>query len=69
MRGQVLARAEQHLGVVPASDRLTQEAPHSQRRKRKPGVQKGGPLSPNRQKPAYPPGSSLTTRSPGSIEA
>ena len=72
MRGQVLACAEQHLGDVPANDRLTQEAPHSRRRKRKPGVQKGGPLSPNRQKPAYPPattGCSLPTRSPGSIEA
>ena len=71
MRGQVLACAEQHLGDVPANDRLTQEAPHSRRRKRKPGVQKGGPLSPNRQKPAYPPataGRGLPTRSPGSIE-
>jgi hypothetical protein len=55
MRGQVLACAEQHFGDVPANDRLKQEAPHSRRRKRKPGVQKGGPLSPNRQKPAYPP--------------
>ena len=54
MRGQVLACAEQHLGDVPANDRLKQEAPHSRRRKRKPGVQKGGPLSPNRQKPAHP---------------
>jgi hypothetical protein len=53
MRGKVLACAEQHLGDVPANDRLKQEAPHSQRRNRKPGVQKGGPLSPNRQKPAY----------------
>lgn len=55
MRGQVLACAEQHLGDVPANHRLKQEAPHFRRRKRKPGVQKGGPLSPNRQKPAYPP--------------
>jgi hypothetical protein len=44
MRGQVLACAEQHLGDVPASDRLTQEAPRSRRRKRKPGVQNGGPV-------------------------
>jgi hypothetical protein len=44
MRGQVLACAEQHLGDVPASDWLTQEAPRSRRRKRKPGVQKGGPV-------------------------
>ena len=43
MRGQVLARAEQHFGDVPASDRLTQEAPRSRRSKRNPGVQKGGP--------------------------
>ena len=43
MRGQVLACAEQHFGDVPASDRLTQEAPRSRRRKRKPGVQKGRP--------------------------
>ena len=43
MRGQVLACAEQHLGDVPANDRLKQEAPHSRRRKRKPGVQKGSP--------------------------
>lgn len=55
MRGKVLACAEQHLGDVPANDRLEQEGPHSRRRKRKPGVQKGGPLSPNRQKPSYPP--------------
>src|SRR6478752_10768795 len=47
MRGQVLACAEQHFGDVPANDRLKQEAPHSWRRKRRPGVQKGGPLSPN----------------------
>src|SRR5882724_9947146 len=45
MRGEVLACAEQHLGDVPAIDRLTQEAQHPRRRKRKPGVQKGGPLS------------------------
>jgi hypothetical protein len=44
MRGQVLACAEQHLGDVPANDRLTQEVPDSRRRKRKPGVQKGGPV-------------------------
>jgi len=43
----VLAYAEQHLGDVPANGRLTQEAPHSRRAKRNPGVQKGGPLSPN----------------------
>src|SRR5216683_5949385 len=56
MRGQVLACAEQHLGDVPANDRLKQEAPHSRRRKRKLRVQNGGPLSPNGQKkPAYPP--------------
>jgi hypothetical protein len=35
MRGQVLACAEQHLGDVPANDRLKQEAPHFRRRKRK----------------------------------
>src|SRR6202163_2824457 len=29
MRGKVLACAEQHFGDVPASDRPTQEAPHS----------------------------------------
>jgi hypothetical protein len=40
----VLARAEQHFGDVPASDRPTQEALHSRRRKRNPGVQKGGPV-------------------------
>src|SRR6266702_4397792 len=69
MRGQVLACVEQHLGDVPANDRLRKEVRHFRRRKRKPGVQKGSPLSPNRQKPAYPPatpGSSLPTRSPGS---
>jgi hypothetical protein len=44
MRGWVLACAELHLGDVPPSDRLTQEALRSQRRKRKPGVQKGGPI-------------------------
>jgi len=38
----VLACAEQHFGEVPASDRLAQVAPRSRRRKRKPGVQKGG---------------------------
>jgi hypothetical protein len=50
MRGEVLACAEQHLGDVPAIDRPMQEAPHSRRRKRKPGVQNGGHLSPRRQK-------------------
>jgi hypothetical protein len=44
MRGQVLACDDQHFGDVPASDRPTQETPHSRRRKSKPGVQKGGPV-------------------------
>ena len=44
MRGQVLACAEKHLGDVPVSDRPTQEAPHSRRANRNPGVQKGSPL-------------------------
>jgi hypothetical protein len=44
LRGKVLACAEQHLGDVPASDRLTQEGPRFRRRRRKPGVQKGGPI-------------------------
>jgi hypothetical protein len=43
-RGQVLAYAEQRFGDVPASGRVTQEAPHSRRAKRNPGVQKGHPL-------------------------
>ena len=54
MRGQVLACAEQHFGDVPANDRLTQEAPRSRRRKRKPGVQKGGPLLPNQTEASAP---------------
>ena len=71
MRGQVLACAEQHLGDVPASDRLTQEAPHSRRRKRKPGVQKGGPVVAEPTEASVPAshrGCSLPKRSPGSIE-
>jgi hypothetical protein len=44
MRGPVLACAEQHLGEVAAIDWPTQEVPRSRRGKRRPGVQKGGPV-------------------------
>ena len=44
MRGQVFARAEQHFGYVPASDRPTQEALLSRRANENPGVHKGRPL-------------------------
>jgi hypothetical protein len=44
MRGEVLVCAEQHFGDVPASDRPTQEAQYSPRRKRNPVVQKGVPV-------------------------
>jgi hypothetical protein len=46
MRGEVLACAEQHLGDVPASDQPIQEALPLPAKKRKPGAQKGGHLSP-----------------------
>ena len=51
MRGQVLACAEQHFGDVPGSDRLTQEELHSRRRKRRPGVKKGGHVPARRTGP------------------
>jgi hypothetical protein len=52
MRGQVLARAEQHFGDVPAGERPTQETSRSRRRKRKHSAQKSGPRRRNRPNPA-----------------
>jgi hypothetical protein len=72
MRGQVLASAKQHVGDVPSTGRLTQGGPTSRRRKRKPGVQKGGPFVCEQTEVGKgagdPQGCSRLKRSSGSIE-